>query len=64
MQQITWSVLESWPHCLSGFDLGHIARHYHWSHPSVNPHRIVPIGPALDLEAPHGRERLGPEALG
>ena len=22
MQQITWSVLESWPHCLSGFEGG------------------------------------------
>ena len=39
-------------------DLGHIARHYHWSHPNVNPTRIVPVGPDLDWEAPHGRETL------
>jgi putative glutathione S-transferase len=39
-------------------DLAQIARHYHWSHPGVNPHRIVPIGPALDLDAPHGRDAL------
>ena len=38
--------------------LDHIVRHYHYSHESVNPHRIVPIGPELDFEAPHGRERL------
>lgn len=39
-------------------DLLHVARHYHWSHPGLNPSRIVPIGPALDLWAPHGREAL------
>jgi putative glutathione S-transferase len=39
-------------------DLAQIARHYHWSHPGVNPRRIVPIGPVLDLEAPHGRDAL------
>ena len=33
-------------------DLGHIVRHYHYSHESVNPHRIVPIGPEIDWEAP------------
>jgi len=35
-----------------------IKRHYYRSHPTVNPSRIVPIGPALDYGAPHGRERL------
>ncbi|MCC5973636.1 MAG: glutathione S-transferase family protein [Rubellimicrobium sp.] len=33
----------------------HIIRHYHYSHDTINPHRIVPIGPKLDLMAPHGR---------
>ncbi|GGB10568.1 glutathione S-transferase family protein [Allosediminivita pacifica] len=37
---------------------GHIVRHYHYSHETVNPNRIVPIGPVLDLMAPHGRDRL------
>jgi putative glutathione S-transferase len=37
-----------------------IKSHYYRSHPTVNPSRIVPIGPALDYSAPHGRERLGP----
>ncbi|MEM6889314.1 MAG: glutathione S-transferase family protein [Pseudomonadota bacterium] len=33
----------------------HIVRHYHFSHNSINPHRIVPINPHLDWNAPHGR---------
>ncbi|MEX2643941.1 MAG: glutathione S-transferase family protein [Acetobacterales bacterium] len=39
-------------------NLEHIKRHYYESHRTVNPTGIVPKGPALDLEAPHGRERL------
>lgn len=37
----------------------HIKRHYYMTHEAINPTRIVPIGPDLDLDAPHGRERLG-----
>jgi glutathionyl-hydroquinone reductase len=33
----------------------HIKRHYYMTHDDINPTRIVPIGPALDLNAPHGR---------
>ena len=33
----------------------HIRRHYHYSHESINPHRIVPLGPSIDYDAPHGR---------
>jgi putative glutathione S-transferase len=33
----------------------HIKRHYYMTHDDINPTRIVPIGPALDLKAPHGR---------
>jgi glutathionyl-hydroquinone reductase len=40
-------------------DLHHIKHHYYESHPTVNPTGIVPLGPALDFTAPHGRERLG-----
>ena len=36
----------------------HIKRHYYVTHDHINPTGIVPIGPALDLTAPHGRERL------
>ncbi|PRP93029.1 Glutathionyl-hydroquinone reductase YqjG [Enhygromyxa salina] len=37
----------------------HIRKHYYQSHETINPHRIVAIGPQLDLDAAHGRERLG-----
>tara|TARA_R110002049_G_scaffold117332_3_gene270705 strand:- start:99719 stop:100693 length:975 start_codon:yes stop_codon:yes gene_type:complete len=33
----------------------HIVRHYHYSHETINPHRIIPINPRLDFDAPHGR---------
>ncbi|MGD9294478.1 MAG: glutathione S-transferase family protein [Roseobacter sp.] len=33
----------------------HIVRHYHYSHESINPHRIIPINPVLDFDAPHHR---------
>lgn len=36
----------------------HIKRHYYMTHEDINPTRIVPVGPALDLTSPHGRERL------
>ena len=32
-----------------------IKRHYYATHESINPSRIVPLGPALDFDAPHGR---------
>jgi glutathionyl-hydroquinone reductase len=40
-------------------NLEHIKHHYYTSHPNVNPTRIVPVGPMIDLLAAHGRERLG-----
>jgi len=33
----------------------HIVRHYHFSHDTINPARIIPINPVLDFLAPHGR---------
>lgn len=36
----------------------HIKRHYYATHDEINPTRIVPLGPLLDLSASHGRERL------
>jgi putative glutathione S-transferase len=37
--------------------LDHIKQHYYRSHAHINPTRIVPRGPILDLDAPHGRDR-------
>ena len=36
-------------------NIDHIKRHYYGSHKTINPTGIVPEGPALDLDAPHGR---------
>ena len=36
-------------------NMQHIKRHYYESHDMVNPTRIVPMGPMLDFDAPHGR---------
>jgi putative glutathione S-transferase len=40
-------------------DFDHIKRHYYMTHDQLNPTRIVPKGPLMDWDAPHGRERLG-----
>jgi hypothetical protein len=39
-------------------NIDHIKRHYYYTHDDINPTRIVPIGPILDLKAAHGRDRL------
>lgn len=39
-------------------NMDHIKRHYYMTHDEINPTRIVPIGPEMDLTRPHGRERL------
>ena len=36
----------------------HIKRHYYETHDDINPTRIVPIGPELDLAAPHDRAKI------
>lgn len=41
----------------------HIKVHYYWSQDSLNPSRIVPVGPQVDLLAAHDRDRLGPRAM-
>ena len=37
-------------------NMHHIKHHYHGSHETINPTRIVPLGPAIDFDAPHGRD--------
>ena len=39
-------------------NMTHIKRHYYESHGTINPTGVVPAGPELDLDTPHGRERL------
>ncbi|MGB7262206.1 MAG: glutathione S-transferase family protein [Albidovulum sp.] len=33
----------------------HFVRHYHYSHETINPYRIIPTNPVLEFDAPHGR---------
>ena len=39
-------------------DIGQIKRHYYVSQRTINPTQIVPVGPELDFDSPHGRESL------
>lgn len=39
-------------------NLEHIKAHYYGSHDTINPTRIVPVGPEIHLEAPHDRDRF------
>ncbi|MEM9632021.1 MAG: glutathione S-transferase family protein [Pseudomonadota bacterium] len=39
-------------------DMETIRQHYYGSHESVNPTRVIPVGPDLDFERPHDRDRL------
>ena len=50
--------LYQWPGVAETVHFDHIMRHYHYSHETINPHRIIPVGPKLDLMRPHGREVL------
>ena len=50
--------LYQWPGIRDVVRFDHFIRHYHFSHDSINPHRIIPIGPQIDWETPHGREAL------
>ena len=50
--------LYQWPGVADTVKFDHIVRHYHYSHESINPHRIIPINPQIDWWAPHGREGL------
>jgi len=38
----------------------HIKQHYYGSHESINPTRIVPMGPTINFNEPHGRDNLSP----
>jgi putative glutathione S-transferase len=46
-------------------DFDHIKRHYHQVHTSLNPSRIVPVGPdPSGWLTPHGRQALGGRPFG
>jgi len=47
--------LYQWPGVAETVKFDHIVRHYHYSHDTINPHRIMPINPILEFDSPHGR---------
>ena len=47
--------LYQWDGVAQTVNFHHIVRHYHYSHETINPHRIIPINPTLDYSEPHGR---------
>ncbi|MCB1329542.1 MAG: glutathione S-transferase family protein [Maritimibacter sp.] len=47
--------LYQWPGVAGTVWPSHYIRHYHYSHDTINPHRIIPIGPLIDWDEPHGR---------
>ena len=51
------SDLYQWPDVRGTVDFAHIKQHYYESHTTINPSRIVPLGPRVDFAQPHGRER-------
>jgi putative glutathione S-transferase len=42
----------------STVDFHHIKHHYYGSHTTINPTRIVPVGPEIDYTRPHDRGRF------
>jgi len=47
--------LYQWPGVAETVHMDHIQHHYYYSHDSINPTRVVPLGPTLNLDAPHNR---------
>ena len=50
--------LYQWPGVADTVNFQHIKQHYYYSHDTINPTRIVPLGMGPDLTVPHGREAL------
>lgn len=48
--------LYQWPGVTETVNFDHIKRHYFVTHRALNPRGIVPLGPTLDLDRPHGRD--------
>ena len=46
------------PGVASTVSLEHIKAHYYTSHETINPTRIIPVGPKIDFTTAHNREQL------
>ncbi|MBU3823316.1 MAG: glutathione S-transferase family protein [Candidatus Oceanisphaera merdipullorum] len=50
--------LYQWPSVADTLNIPHVKEHYYTSHGTINPNGIVPLGPVLLLNEPHGRDVL------
>ena len=41
-------------------DFDQIKKHYYYSHETINPSRVIPVGPLVDFEVPHNRKEILP----
>jgi len=48
--------LYQWHEIAATVDFHHIKRHYYFSHNTINPTRIVPVGPDIDFLRPYQRK--------
>eukprot|EP01117_Protostelium_nocturnum_P003266 TRINITY_DN1421_c0_g1_i1.p1 TRINITY_DN1421_c0_g1~~TRINITY_DN1421_c0_g1_i1.p1 ORF type:complete len:330 (+),score=114.09 TRINITY_DN1421_c0_g1_i1:178-1167(+) len=44
-------------------NMDHIKKHYYQSHITINPTKVVPLGPNINFEEPHDRNRLPAKSL-
>jgi putative glutathione S-transferase len=49
--------LYQWPGVAGTVAMEQIKRHYYTTHDELNPKKIIPVGPAYDWSAAHGRDR-------
>lgn len=50
--------LYQWPGISDTVHFDHIKRHYYFSHTTINPTQIVPVGPDIDFKRPHQRDSM------
>ena len=50
--------LYQWPGVADTINMHHIKAHYYGSHETINPTRVVPVGPDVDYTLPHDRDRF------
>ncbi|MCJ8274712.1 MAG: glutathione S-transferase C-terminal domain-containing protein, partial [Psychrosphaera sp.] len=56
--------LYQYPGIKETVDIDYIKAHYYASHETINPTRIIPVGPELNLDQPHDRARFNAVAEG
>ncbi len=47
--------LYQYPGVAATIGMSHIVRHYHYSHDTINPYRIIPVNPDINWTEPHRR---------